>query len=544
MYKNYLLAFLIMSFCCFDAVAQHLYNSDLYDFLDELANSKAIILNTAVKPYSRELITMKLKEADVNRSSLTARQQEQLEFYKKEFIRELPAGTKEESGLEWIGYAYQDESFFLKASPIVGYSVWLNDSGSIYRRWGGAEAFAQKGGFSMSASLRDQHESKRLTSPITPDADYLNQFPTSNYKPDSKGGGDYDESRGHVAYTWKWGRVGVAMDQIAWGDNYNGSNIISGRAPVYPSLQLHLQPVRWLDFHYFHAWLKSDVVDSARIYSNGPTSRLVMRPKYMASNLFTFTPVKYLQFSVGNSVVYSDENVNPAYLIPFLYYKAVDRSLNGYSNLGNQLGENSQLFFNVSSRNIRNVHLYASMFVDEVALGDIWEKKRQSNFISLKVGGRLSNLLLDDLFLTAEVTATRPVTYRHYIETADFTSSSYRLGHYLGDNSAEVYLSAAYKPTAKLWLEASYTAARKGEEYPYTGQSGTAGSGKGLPFIEEVLWSTSDLQVRVRYQPVYGAWLFAGLALTDHSGTMDSVYSMPNFQGRLTTAQAGVNVGF
>ncbi|MFM7216874.1 MAG: hypothetical protein ACKO1U_02510 [Bacteroidota bacterium] len=526
------------------AFSQHLYNSDLYDFLDELANSKAIVLNSAVKPYPREAIALKLKEADANRSMLTKRQQAQLDFYKREFVRELPTGKTEQSGLEWIGYAYQNESFFLKASPIVGYSVWMNDSGTIYRRWGGAEAYASVGGFSMSASLRDQHESKRFTSPITPDADYLNQFPTSNYKPDNKGGGDYDESRGHVAYTWKWGRVGVAMDQVAWGDNYNGSNILSGRAPVYPSLQLHLQPVRWLDFHYFHAWLKSDVVDSARIYSNGSTSRLVMRPKYMAANLFTFTPLKYLQFSVGNSIVYSDENVNPAYLIPFLYYKAVDRALNGYSNLGNQLGENSQLFFNLSSRNIRNVHLYASMFVDEVALGDIWEKKRQSNFISLKAGGRLSNLFVDDLFLTAEVTVTRPVTYRHYIETADFATSSYRMGHYLGDNSAEVYLSAAWKPTAKLWLEGSYTAARKGEEYMYTGQSGTAGSGKGLPFLAEALWSTSDLQFRVRYQPVYGAWLFAGAALTDHSGPMDPVYSMPNFQGRLTTFQAGVNVGF
>ena len=522
------------------ANSQHLANADLYDFLDELANSGAVELNSAVKPYSRELIAELLVEAGGHKELLNQRQQHSLERYAKVYVRSLPSGDYHTAKPEWFRYVYQDTLFLFDASPILGYSYWSNDSGSFYRRWGGAEVYGQVGDhLSFSASLRDQHESSRLTSPS-----YLNQFQTSNYKPNSDGGGDYDETRGSINYRWKWGSVGAAMDQVAWGDNYHGGNILSGRAPVFPALKFQMAPCRWFEFNYLHAWLKSDVVDSARIYSNGTSNRLVLRPKYMAANLFTFQPFHNFRFSVGNSIIYSDENPNLAYFIPFLFYKSVDRSLNGYSNLGNQLGENSQLFINVSSRNIRNLHLYGSLFVDEVALGDAFDKDKQSNFLSLKAGGRMSNLFVENLFLTAEFTITRPLTYRHYISTADFASSSFNMGHYLGDNSQELYVSLGYKPLATVWAEVSYTASQKGEEYPYTGQSGTASSGKGLPYLSEVLWEASDVEFRVRYQPVVGAWVFAGLTLSDHSGSMDPTYSQPYFRGQRTTFQVGANVGF
>lgn len=531
--------FLLLIFGMNVATAQHLSDIDLYDFMDELANSGVIELNSAVKPYSRTFIIDKLEEAGQQRERLNNRQQQQLENYYRSFVHPIPADKARTSGLEWIGYYYTDSLFDVQLKPIIGYSYWSNDSGNFHRRWNGAAVAGSVGSLSFYASLRDQHESSRLTSP-----DYLNQFQTSNYKPNADGGGDYDESRGGIAYNWKWGSVGVAMDQIAWGDNYNGGNILSGRAPVFPAIKLDMQPARWIDFHYFHAWLKSDVIDSVNIYSNGATSRYVLRPKYMAANLFTFRPFPKFLFSVGNSIVYSDNRINPAYFIPFLFYKSVDRSLNGYSNLGNQLGQNSQLFFNVSSRNIRNVHLYTSLFIDELALGNALDEKRQSNFISLKAGGRISNLLIENLFLTAEFTLTRPVTYRHYIPTADYASSSFNLGHYLGDNAQEVYLALGYKPLPSLWLEGALTMAKKGEEYAYTGQSGTATSGKGLPYLDEVLWSASDLRFQARYQIVTGAWLFGGVMLTDHAGVMDPVYSQPYFRGRRTTLNVGANIGF
>ena len=88
----------------------------------------------------------------------------------------------------------------------------------------------------------------------------------------------------------------------------------------------------------------------ARSYYDSDTPREVYRPKYIAANMFTFTPWKRLNISVGNSIVYSDMNVHPAYLIPVLFYKSVDHTLN--QGIDNQ---NSQMFFDVSSRQIKHL---------------------------------------------------------------------------------------------------------------------------------------------------------------------------------------------
>jgi hypothetical protein len=63
-------------------------NTGVYDFLDELANGKIIEINSAVKPYSRLFIAKKLQEADTSRILLNRRQQEELDFYMRDFWKE------------------------------------------------------------------------------------------------------------------------------------------------------------------------------------------------------------------------------------------------------------------------------------------------------------------------------------------------------------------------------------------------------------------------------------------------------------------------
>jgi hypothetical protein len=83
------------------------------------------------------------------------------------------------------------------------------------------------------------------------------QYKEANY------GGDFSDSKGGISlYTW-WGSIGLIKDNIVWGDSYNSSNIISGRAPSFPMLTLNLKPVRWLEFNYIHGWLVSNVIDSS-----------------------------------------------------------------------------------------------------------------------------------------------------------------------------------------------------------------------------------------------------------------------------------------
>jgi len=64
-------------------------NKGIYDFLDELANKQIITINSAVKPFSRIFISLRLKEADKKREQLNPRQQKELDFYLMDFGKEL-----------------------------------------------------------------------------------------------------------------------------------------------------------------------------------------------------------------------------------------------------------------------------------------------------------------------------------------------------------------------------------------------------------------------------------------------------------------------
>ncbi len=196
--------------------------------------------------------------------------------------------------------------------------------------------------------------------------------------------------QGGITWSWKWGNIGLVKDRQQWGNNYNGANIFGGNNPTFTQLKLNLKPARWFEFNYFHGWLNSMVVDSSESYwvtnSYGDDYREVYHKKYIAANIFTFTPVKHLNISAGNSIVYDNDHINPAYLIPFFFYKSVDHSqTSGIDNM------NSQMFFDISSRNIKNLHLYVSLFIDEFSVSRFTDDD-EWNFFSWKTGFRLSNI--------------------------------------------------------------------------------------------------------------------------------------------------------
>lgn len=279
-------------------------NKGIYDFLDELANDQIISINSAVKPYSRLFISQRLKEVEEKREQLNQRQQKELDFYLMDFGKELNEG-KEWKRRKDLFY-YKDELFSFTINPILGEEVYNNSSGKATYWRNGAEArgYIQKWGF--YASLRDNHEKPLLGLPS-----YLTQREGGHYK-----GNDWSEMQGGVTYSWKWGNAGLVKDRLQWGNNYNGANIFGGNNPTFVQLKLHISPVKWFDFNYFHGWLNSMVVDSANSYwvtnSYGTDYREVYHKKFIAANMFTFTPFKNLNVSAGNSIVYSDENINPS----------------------------------------------------------------------------------------------------------------------------------------------------------------------------------------------------------------------------------------
>lgn len=517
-------------------VPQSVNNTGIYEFLDELANIQIISINSAIKPYSRLFISHRLKEAQEKRDQLNPRQQKELDFYLLDFGKELENKGRNGAMAQWLKgksdnkrldlFYYQDSLFSLTVNPIIGGEIFTNSSGqAIYAR-NGAEARGYIKRWGFYASLRDNHEKPLLGLP-----EYLTQRPGGHIK----GTTDWSDMQGGITYSWKWGSAGLVKDNQQWGNNYNGANIFGGNNPSFVQLRLHISPVKWFDFNYFHGWMNSQVVDSTHSYwiSNtyGTVYRRVYHKKFIAANMFTFIPFKNLNVSVGNSIIYDDDNVNPAYLVPLFFYKSIDHSLTyGVVNM------NSQMFFDISSRQIKNLHLYATMFVDELSVSR-FTNKNEWNFLSYKAGFRLDDLPVSNLAFTVEFTYTYPLAFQHNVPTLTFENAGYNLGHYLKDNSREWYIALDYRPIRAFDVNLYFLDAVRGPDYTELGVSRI-----GNPPLVSVQWHNTTYGFKASYQVINDLYTWFSFAASNIRG--DARWSPEYFYGGKNTVNLGVSLGF
>ncbi|HLP05704.1 MAG TPA: capsule assembly Wzi family protein [Paludibacter sp.] len=546
-------------------IPEHISYTRIYDFLDELATDGFIELNSVAKPYSRNLIAQKLQEAFARRVELTQRQQKELDFFRNEFALEMnnlpDASLKIKSNkhtriaLVQPAINYRDTLFRARITPILGMHVTKNGNGTTTKRWYGADFQAMMGKhLSVYGNLRDISVNGVILARPT----YLNDYAGYEYK-ESAAGGDFSDSRGGIKYDWQWGSVGLVKDNVVWGDNYHGSNILSGRTPSFPMLTLHLKPAKWFELQYFHGWLVSNEADSTRYYldnDNGVHYR--MANKFIAANMFTFTPVKNLDLSFGNSIVYAEANVQPAYFIPIAFYKSIDHTLTKGLGLENQ---NSQVFFNISSRNIKHLHLFTSVYFDEIEFSRFSKSNPENNPMSVKVGANLGNFPLKNLSVVGEFTRTNIINYKHSIPTLTWASNGYNLGSYLGDNSQEIYLALRYKPIQGFDFTLSYMDAKHGNEYEYKRGGHTINKIISQPVLDEITWSNKTIALKGQFEIVNNVYALLNL---EHSnirgfeptstqitgedrrtaqGYLD-LYTPAYLQGKNTTFTFGLSFGF
>ena len=550
-------------------IPEHISYTRIYDYLDELASEGVIELNSTVKPYSRQFIAEKLLQALTNNEQLNRRQNDDLNFFLNEFALEqnilpktrLNLVDKETSTLTIIppAFHYKDSIFRARIAPLLGMHITRNSNGNITKRWFGAEFQAMMGKhLSVYGSLRDiSIQGQLLSRP-----GYLNDFPGYEYK-ESSGGGDYSDSRGGIKYAWNWGSVGLVKDNVVWGDNYHGSNILSGRAPSFPMLTLHLKPTKWFEMQYIHGWLVSNVADSSHFYlENGTTIHYRPANKFLAANIFTFTPVKHLNVSVGNSIVYAENNVQAAYLLPFAFYKSMDHSMTKGLGVENQ---NSQVFFKVSSRNIKHLHLFTSVYADEINFARFKPGSVEKNPVSIKVGANLSNFPIQNLSVIAEFTRSNIINYKHSIPVLTWASNSYNLGSYLGDNSQEMYLAFRYKPIRGLDLNLSFMDAKHGNEYEYLRRDANRADAISKiisqPSLGDITWSNKTIGFNAQYEIFSNAYALINVTYSDIRGydltsrpingeireTAQGYLDMftPGYlQGKNTTITVGFSIGF
>lgn len=472
----------------------------VYDYIDELITDGIVVNQTALRPYTRKQIADMLMQAQKADSLLSNRQRNELKFYLNEFALEnemmvdnyIQYTDHRTFSLSLVdpqfSYKSLNNMFKFRIRPILGADITGSKKGVLVQRWWGAEVqmdIAKH--LSIWGSLRDNSwNGNWLNKDYYPSSGSriygarihygasqvmpaLSPLAGVQYK-EASYGGDFSDSKGGInLYSW-WGSIGIQRENISWGNAYHSSNILSGRNPAVPMITLQLTPCKWFQFDYFHAWLVSNVLDSTTYYLENTTQGVNALPnyrpynKFMAANMFTFTPIKQLSVSLGNSIVYAEQTIQAAYLIPIAFYKSLDHLLTKGIRTQNQ---NSQAFASISLRPVNHLHLYGSFFVDEIKFSRFKPSEPENNPISYLVGFNWSGWPIDGLSLRGEFMRSYIACYTHSIDVLTWESNSYNMGHYMGDNAQSIYGELAYRPVRGLLLKLSYTHDTKYNSYAY-----------------------------------------------------------------------------
>jgi len=467
--------FLVLNYLAFSQVVYEPLHRDVYSFLARLSHKSIIVFDDQIRPVSRNYIAQKLLDAEHNFIFLTQLEKEELEFYRKDFKREIDLirDIKNDSSKMVIAnydeadrlrlFSYRDNNFTLNVSPILGMKIGSRDNEKLTHTWNGIYAYGYIDKYlGFSFDFRDNSESGKTIDKLksfttVTGVDAKSDLNAYNYSPNRM---EYSDIKATISANWKWGSFTVGKDFLEWGYGESGLLVLSQKAPSFGFVRLDINPVEWLKFNYIHGWLSSDVLDSNSIfYNTAGTQSFSYREKYIATHSIILTPINNLNLSIGESIIYSDK-LELLYLIPIMFFRLADHSL---SNQLNAAGGNAQFFFGVSSKgHIPNTHLYGTLFIDEITISGLFDSYKQRNQLGFTLGGSITDLPVENLTATLEYTKIYPFVYRHYIQTKDYASSNYSLGHWMGHNADLIYGSLNYRFLRGLQLKVFAQYLRKG----------------------------------------------------------------------------------
>jgi hypothetical protein len=473
--KRYRLLILAVSVFFFSALkSQSVWesqNNEIYNYLYRMAQKGLLVFNDNIRPLSRTYLEQCLDSVSAKAGLLTPVEKKELIFYRKEYsdIEKIDAidttdrmhfFSKDKARRDRFAY-YNNNHFVLQADPVITAATFQSNQQHVKQYSSGINLHGYAGKhWAYYFSLNDVNEKG-------PGLDTTRQFTPAtgiNTKIAADGKSqNYTELRAGIAYSWNNGSLSFGQDQPTWGYGENGRIVLSGKSPAYPYIRFDYQPTRWLHFNYMHAWLNSDILDSARTYSTGVSSyggqRQFYISKFMAMHSIQFTPTRGLDITVGESIIYSDR-LDIGYLVPISFFKVYDNLVN---NNNINAGSNGQLFFQVSSRNnIRKTHLYGTLFIDEIRIGAIFNDSSRRNQLGYTLGASITDIFIPYLTMGLEYTRINPFVYRNLIPAQNYTSSNYVLGDWMGNNADRWIYTLRYTPAPKLKCLFRYQFLRKG----------------------------------------------------------------------------------
>ncbi len=350
-------------------------------------------------------------------------------------------------------FDYHDDKFNLKANPSFELSYEdIFDRKILTRAWGFYVTGKHENGISFHITFKDHILNKPE---ITNQIDFLNKQGrvVTVSKTDRS---EFSDTRGSLLYQNDWLLLGALKENINFGYGENSQLILSNRAPSFPSFLLRLNLTEWLTVYSLHGWLLSGIADSTKSYDTEVYKRIVEHEKYFALHSFQIKPFKSLTLNFGETIIYSDRGPYLGYMFPFLFYRSIDH-LFGYGS--EDSGNNGSFFFDASLSLLNKLKIYSSIFIDELSITNLLKGNKERNQLAYQFGLKTFDILSERLFTTFEYTRILPWVYSNWIPAQTYTNQKFPLGHYIFQNSDQIFLKLRYyfAPDLSLSLFADYT---------------------------------------------------------------------------------------
>lgn len=397
-----------------------------------------------------------------------------------------------------LPYEYKQRKFLFNFTTIAGYNLEYLASSKGHSRVGGIRLLTSYDSiFNSYLLLQDRGEFGEFVDTkkdLSPQRGYA--FVSA------PNGIEYSDVIAGLTLDWNWAKLSLAKDYNKWGSGLFGQLILSDKVNAFPHIRFEYLPVDWLRFRYIFGWLNSQVIDSSTYYNSQPGSKLNDKRydfvnKFIAANFITFQPIEYLNFSIGNSFIYSGKTIRMESLIPFSFFKYLDRDV----GKGSVADGNGQMFFDLNFNYFNNFRLYGTFFIDVISLRKTFKSDYSENWFGYTLGSKVIDPLIENLDLTIEYTKIDPWVYEHKDITTTFKHLNYQLGHWIGQNSDLFNLKLKLYPLFNLTLSLEVQYLRKGGlddiYYVYVGRDE-----KKLNFLYSPLMKDFRVGIEITYEPI------------------------------------------
>lgn len=486
--------------------------NSVYGFLDKMDTKGIIDYSGVIKPQTRLEISTFLNELNSKIEMLNRVEQKELIWYLKEYHYESLKESRKSFDNNfylfktpktdrWNLFEYQDTVFHVVVNPILGGEFNNKYDEVQLKRWGGVSTYFSLGkNWGGHFDYRDNWEK----------GDYLDRTKYFTKQTgveiikQTENTIEYSEVKGSVTYESKYVNVSIGKEFFNWGSGYRSKLILSGKAPSFPYIRLDIKPVDWFRFYYIHGFLNSRIPDSSAFYDSQYqkddstyVQRRIDRPKFYAAHVLEFKIKKRIRFSIGESIVYSDQGPRVGFLIPVLFFRLVDHYYEGTGGFGK--GGNSQIFFDLNFGLIKKFNVYSTFFIDEFSMSGLFEGDNDRNQTGYTVGVHAYDFGIKNLSLRLEYTRIRPWVYSNFIQTQTYTNSTYLMGHYIGQNADQIYGQINYYPLRGLTISVWGELIRQGGFIDVSNQY----QDPGEPFLYGELRKETNLGINISYQIIH-----------------------------------------